>query len=133
MKQILLLLLLFHYMSAASQEKSAGAHPRSVFFSPVNYYNAYNATTPPALRIRTGDTVHTSSLDALGFDKDSIKRGERGNPLTGPFYIEGASAGDAIAITIVGLSLNRNFATTLNAFIQKILPLPQARLLWRNA
>mgnify|MGYP001198581145 CR=1 FL=1 len=133
MKQILLLLLLFHYMIAACQEKSTEEHLRSVFFSPANYCNAYNAKTPPALRIRTGDTVHTRSLDALGFDKDSVKRGERGNPLTGPFYIEGAFAGDAIAITIVDLSLNRNFATTLNAFIPKILPNPQARLLWRKA
>jgi amidase len=86
----------------------------------------------PAL-VKTTTFYATVISTAIGFDKDSVKRGERGNPFTGPFYIEGASAGDAIAITIVSLSLNRNFATTLNAFIPKILPNPQAKQLWRNA
>jgi amidase len=60
-------------------------------FLPSKFYNAYNATTLPVLQIRPEDIVSTESLDALDFDKDSIKRAERGNPLTGPFYIEGAS------------------------------------------
>lgn len=62
-----------------------------------------------------------------------MKRGERGNPLTGPFYIEGASPSDVIAINIVALSLNRNFATTLNAFIPKIISKRHGKQLWRNA
>jgi len=85
------------------------------------------------LHILPGDTVSTESLDAIGFDKDSVKRGERGNPLTGPFYIEGASPGDVIAIDIVSLSLNRSFATTLNAFIPKIFPNKQGKEMWRSA
>ena len=41
--------------------------------------------------------------------------------------------GDVLAITIIKLSLNRNFATTLNAFIPKILRQPTAKKLWRDA
>lgn len=133
MKLNLFLLLILNFNFANSQVRTENISTRHIHFLPSKFYNAYNATTLPVLHIRSEDTVSTESLDAVGFDKDSVKRGERGNPLTGPFYIEGASAGDVIAITIVSLSLNRNFATTLNAFIPKILPQPQAKQMWRSA
>ena len=133
MRLNLFLLLILIFNIAKSQERTENISSRHIHFLPSKFYNAYNATTLPVLYIQPEDTVSTESLDALGFDKDSVKRGERGNPLTGPFYIEGASAGDVIAINIVSLSLNRNFATTLNAFIPKILPKPQAKEMWRNA
>jgi acetamidase/formamidase len=62
-----------------------------------------------------------------------VKRGERGNPLTGPFFIEGASAGDVIAISIIKISLNRNYAMTLGALIPKVLPKKIAKQTWRKA
>ena len=134
MKFILLLLLILICNLANSQIKLPyDTSKHYIHFSPSKFYNAYDAKTSPALYIRPGDTVNTESLDALGFDKDSVKKGERGNPLTGPFFIEGASVGDVLAVTIVELSLNRNFATTLNAFIPKILARPLAKQLWRNA
>jgi acetamidase/formamidase len=133
MKLCLLVLLILHFNPASSQIRTIEATSSHHIYLPTKFYNAYDATTPPVLRISPGDTVSTESLDALGFDKDSVKRAQRGNPLTGPFYIEGASAGDVIAIHIVYVSLNRNFATTLNAFIPKILPNPQAKQMWRNA
>ena len=133
MKLSLLLLLILNSNVVSSQLRPEHASSHYIHFLPSKFYNAYNATTPPVLHIFPGDTVSTESLDALGFDKDSAKRGERGNPLTGPFYIEGAAPGDVIAIDIVSLSLNRNFATTLNAFIPKILPKPQGKQMWRNA
>src|SRR6476620_8058666 len=127
MKLPLLLLLLLNCNLVSSQsETSSNTPPRYIHFSPSKFYNDYNAKMSPVVTIRPGDMVNTESLDALGFDKDSIKRGNRGNPLTGPFFIEGASAGDVLAVTITKLSLNRNFATTLNAFIPKVLPKPEA-------
>ena len=134
MKLTLLLLLLLNCKLVSSQaETASNTPPRNIHFSPSKFYNAYNAKALPVLTIRPGDTVNTESLDALGLDKDSITRGNRGNPLTGPFFIEGVSAGDVLAVTITNLSPNRNFATTLNAFIPKILPKPEAKRLWRNA
>jgi acetamidase/formamidase len=38
--------------------------------------------------------------------------GESGNPLTGPFYIEGAASGDAIAVTFRRIRMNRNWGYT---------------------
>jgi len=133
MRLSLLLLLLLNSNLATSQSKADNALSRYFNFLPSKFYNAYDAMVSPVLHISPGDTVSTESLDAMGFDKDSVKRGERGNPLTGPFYVEGASPGDVIAIDIVSLSLNRNYATTLNAFIPKILPKPQGKQMWRNA
>jgi acetamidase/formamidase len=134
MKLYLLFLLLWVFNPAKSQVNTPhDTVPRYIHFLPSVFYNAYDAKTTPALSMRSGDTVNTESIDAIGFDRDSVKKGERGNPLTGPFLIEGAFNGDVIAVTITRLSLNRNFATTLNAFIPKILPQPEARQLWRNA
>ena len=133
MKLRFLLILLLNSNLVTSQSKRDSALSHYVNFLPSKFYNAYDATTTPVLRISAGDTVSTESLDAMGVDKDSVKRGERGNPLTGPFYIEGASPGDLIAIEIVSLSLNRIFATTLNAFIPKILPKPQGKQMWKKA
>jgi len=133
MKPGVLFFLIINSTIASSQSTSAGASPHYIHFLPSKFYNAYSSTASPVLHILLGDTVSTESLDAIGFDRDSVKRGERGNPLTGPFYIEGASPGDMIAIDIVSLSLNRSFATTLNAFIPKVFQNKQGKEMWRNA
>ena len=132
MKVSLLLLLLHNSNLVTSQSKTDYELRHSINFLPSKFYNAYNATTPPVLHISPGDTVSTESIDAIGFYKDSVRKGERGNPLTGPFYIDGASPGNLLAIEIVSLPLNRSYATTLNAFILKILPKPQDKQMWRN-
>ena len=85
------------------------------------------------MRIKQGDIVHTTSVDAGGLDQTGTKVTERGNPLTGPFYVEGAEPGDVFAVTISNLSLNRNFATTLNSLIPDMLPKSTAMKTWRSA
>ena len=127
--------LSFSAFSAASQpaasiNASTATQNRRINFSPTIFYNTYNAKALAVLKIRPGDTVYTESLDALGYDKDSIRKGKRGNPLTGPFFIDDAMPGDAIAVTIVGLGLNRNYATTLEALVPKVLPKHLAKKTW---
>ena len=57
----------------------------------------YGAATPVA-HAKPGDTIETNTLDAFGNalkkpgDKLSAVKGD--NPLTGPFYIDGAQPGD---------------------------------------
>jgi len=106
---------------------------RSFQFKPTTYSHVFSAQPPPVLRIRQGDTVHTNSVDAGGLDHTGTKVTERGNPLTGPFYIEGAEPGDVLAVTLTNVSLNRNFATTLNALVPKVLPKATAMKTWRSA
>ena len=39
--------------------------------------------------------VATKTLDSAGLDEKDVKRSEPFNPLTGPFFVEGAEPGDA--------------------------------------
>ncbi len=68
-------------------------------FTPTRYYNTIGSHEP-ALRIADGDTVETTTVDAMGYDADGKQVAERGNPMTGPFYIEGAEPGDTLAVTL---------------------------------
>lgn len=103
----------------------------SIHFKPTIYSREFSSQNHPVLRIQAGDTVHTTSVDAVGFDQYGNKVTERGNPLTGPFFVEGAEPGDVLAVTLLDVSLNRNFATTLNTFIPDVLPKSIAMKTWR--
>jgi acetamidase/formamidase len=63
---------------------------------PASYYRKFSSKIAPVLRIQPGDTVSTESLDAAGNDKHGVSKAERGNPPTGPFYIESAQPGDLL-------------------------------------
>jgi amidase len=76
---------------------------------PETYYRTFGRQNPVLLRIHTGDVVITKTLDSGGQDDKSVHRSESGNPLTGPFYIEGAEPGDAILVHLRKVRLNRNW------------------------
>ena len=79
----------------------------------TTYYRTFSALHPPVARIKPGDVVRTRTLDAAGADEKGVRRHpEFGNPLTGPFYIEGAEPGDAIAVQLRKLRMNRNWGWT---------------------
>ncbi|HEV2116801.1 MAG TPA: acetamidase/formamidase family protein, partial [Terriglobales bacterium] len=69
----------------------------------------YGVATPVA-RLRSGDTLEVNTLDAFGNvlngpgDTLSMVKGD--NPLTGPFYIEGAEPGDTLAIKFLDLQVD---------------------------
>lgn len=106
---------------------------QSIQFAPTTYSREFSSQPVPVLRIQQGDTVHTTSVDAGGVDRNGVKVTERGNPLTGPFFVIGAEPGDVLAVTLVDVSLNRNFATTLNSLIPKVLHRSIAKKTWRSA
>jgi acetamidase/formamidase len=60
--------------------------------------------------VNPGDTVKTWSVDAGGTDSKGVHRTSGGNPLTGPFYIEGAVPGDALVVHFNRIRLNRDSA-----------------------
>ncbi|HZX74638.1 MAG TPA: acetamidase/formamidase family protein [Cyclobacteriaceae bacterium] len=95
---------------------------RSVEFKPTVYYNNFSHKFPAVLKVQPGDTVKSESVDAGGFDRLGKQRAKSGNPLTGPFFIEGALPGDVVAITLTKVSLNRGNASTVEGFIQRSLP-----------
>jgi acetamidase/formamidase len=79
-------------------------------FRPTHFYNHFSGAIDPVLRVFPGDTIHTETVDAGGFDKDQVQRAPGGNPLTGPFYIAGALRGDTLVLHFHRIRLNRDTA-----------------------
>ena len=84
--------------------------PRSHSFTPTDFHRVFSPVIPPALRIFPGDTVQTKSVDAGGSDENSVRRSIGGNPLTGPFYVEGAIPGDTLVVRLIRVRTNRDWA-----------------------
>jgi acetamidase/formamidase len=94
----------------------------------------YDASTPPVLRIKSGDTVEIGSLitssparlESAGVPPDQIEqslrdiykevtnKGPGGHILTGPIYVEGAEPGDVLEVRIQSIKLAIPYA--YNAF-----------------
>ena len=73
------------------------------------YHHVFSSRKEPLLRIKSGDTVITRTVDSSGRDYTGAALSGIGNPLTGPFYIEGAEPGDSISVHLDKLRLNRNW------------------------
>ncbi len=80
--------------------------------APTAYHHTFSRGPAPAARVRPGDTVVTTALDAGGQDERGARLAESGNPLTGPFYVEGAEPGDALVVRLERLRMNRNWGWT---------------------
>jgi amidase len=75
-------------------------------FVPTSFHHAFG-TFEPALEIADGDVVETTTLDAAGRDAAGAVAAEPGNPLTGPFRIDGAEPGDTLSVHLEALQPNR--------------------------
>jgi acetamidase/formamidase len=84
--------------------------PQTRQFTPTQFHNYFSSKIEPALHIHPGDTVETKSVDAGGTDENGKRRAPGGNPLTGPFYVEGAWPGDTLVVKLNRLRLNRDTA-----------------------
>jgi acetamidase/formamidase len=94
----------------AYREAASASAPMTHDFNPSQFYRLFSGSIAPALRIHSGDTVRTWTVDAAGADSKNIKRSEGGNPQTGPFYVEGALPGDTVAVHLIKITLNRDTA-----------------------
>src|SRR5580692_7662241 len=75
-------------------------------FQPTQYHTAIGPFEP-VLRIGDGDTVVTTTVDAFGKDASDTLVTPRGNPQTGPFYVEGAEPGDTLLVQLDQIAPNR--------------------------
>lgn len=70
------------------------------------------ATAPPVAHLESGDTLETNTIDCFGnaIQKpgDTLAEVKGDNPLTGPFYIDGAEPGDTLAVKVVDLQVDSN-------------------------
>lgn len=79
-------------------------------FVPTQYHLQYSGRVAPALRISPGDRVRTRTVDNEGRDSALQWRAMPGNPLTGPFHVEGAMPGDTLVVHLERVELNRDKA-----------------------
>jgi acetamidase/formamidase len=85
-----------------------GALPQPIV--PERYYRTFSHANAILHRVRAGEVVATQTLDSSGRDlHGNVRHPEPGNPLTGPFFIEGADPGDAILVHPRRVRLNRNW------------------------
>jgi len=77
--------------------------------SPDRYYTTFSAAHPPIAHIRPGDIVITKCLDSRGRDETGKLILDDDNVLTGPFYVEGAEAGDTLVVKLDRVRLNRDW------------------------
>ena len=113
----------------------------------------YDASTPPVLRVKSGDTVEvqtliTSSparLEAAGVPPDQVEqslrdiykevtnKGPGGHILTGPIYVEGAAAGDVLEVRIKEIKLAIPYAYNAfgpgRGFLPEDFPYPRIKII----
>ncbi len=75
-------------------------------FQPTHYHIAIGSH-PPVLQIGDGDTVLTTTVDAMGKDSRDMQVTPGGNPQTGPFYVEGAEPDDTLVVHLDRITPNR--------------------------
>jgi len=118
-------------------------------FKPTKYYYTYDASHEPALKLKPGDILITTTRDAFG---NKISRKEQRaselvhlpevNDQTGPFYVEGAEPGDTLVLHLLKVKPNRDYAVsthlphfgvltgeTYTAMLTE--PLPEKTYIWK--
>ena len=92
-------------------------------YQPDIYYYTL-AAHPAAIRIESGDTIITSTVDSRNTDFQGneipiVKRQQQPgnplcqvNPLVGPFIVDGACPGDTLRVMIHKIEITREYATS---------------------
>jgi acetamidase/formamidase len=75
-------------------------------FEPTHYHNTIGSH-PAVFSVAPGDRVQTTCVDARGFDAQDRRVAHGPNPMTGPFFIEGAQPGDTLVVGLEKLRTNR--------------------------
>lgn len=95
--------------------------PKTHTFNPTSFEHFFFDAATPVLHIGPGDTVKTWSVDSGGFDSKNERLTSGVNPLTGPFYIDGAVPGDTLVIHFTRIRLNRDTAQSSPLIINTAL------------
>jgi amidase len=100
-------------ISVAAQNAPASSVADVVHFKgAIDNVRYVFGVAPPVARLRPGNTLDTNSLDCFGNgiqkpgDTTAMAKGD--NPLTGPFFIEGAEPGDTLVVRILDLQVDGN-------------------------
>lgn len=75
-------------------------------FEPTHFHVTIGSHEP-VLRVESGDTIRTWTVDSGGYDRAGEQITEGDNPQTGPFSVEGAEPGDTLRIRFDSIRPNR--------------------------
>jgi acetamidase/formamidase len=89
-------------------------------FVPERYYTTIGSH-PTALRVADDDTIITTCVDSGGVDHHGEKVTQGGNPMTGPFYVEGAEPGDTLAVRLDRVRPNRTYGVTETVVAENVV------------
>jgi len=110
----------FKWEAYREAPKNAGP-AKTHTFEPTQFEHYFSDAIKPVLHVSPGDTVKTWSVDAGGTDAKGVQRTAGGNPLTGPFYVEGAIPGDTLVVHLNRLRLNRDSAISSPLIVNSAL------------
>src|SRR5689334_25436719 len=72
----------------------------------------YAASYAPVAHLKSGNILDTNTVDCFGNaikkPGDTLSMATGDNPLTGPFFIDGAEPGDTLALKILELKVDSN-------------------------
>src|ERR1700726_2382126 len=102
--------------AVARPQSQTAANPQAADAQTVRYMATIDTVkyvygvAPPVAKLKPGNILEANSLDCFGNvlqkpgDSFSLVKGD--NPLTGPFYIEGAEPGDTLVVHILDLQVD---------------------------
>src|ERR1700756_631484 len=96
-------------MSAHAQTKTSSTPssetPRTVHYElKLEELKYVFGPLPPVMRVRAGDIIDTTTVDADGKALEAAGLKVIGpNPLTGPFYVESAEPGDTLVVRFLSI------------------------------
>jgi len=150
----LLLGLAFVFATSTSAQQPSSHLTRTLKATPKTIaWGYYDASTPPVLRVKSGDSVEiqtliTSSpkrLEGAGVRADQVEqslrdiydqvkeKGPGGHILTGPIYIEEAQPGDVLEVRIVSVRLAIPYAyngfSPGRGFLPEDYPYPKMKII----
>ena len=108
------------YTASMTVADTKGTIVATHHFTPDHYFRTIGSHQP-VLRVADGDTIVTTTIDARGRDEDDNQAHPGGNPQTGPFYVEGARPGDALAVRLDKVMPNRVRGFTGTVIAERIL------------
>lgn len=89
-------------------------------FTP-DHYHITLGPHEPVLSVRSGDTIVTTTVDARGYDHRREQITPRGNPQTGPFFVEDAEPGDTLVVRLDRIEPNREIGWSLSAVAANVV------------
>ena len=103
-------LLLICATTICAQNNTTGKEDVVRYKATIDNVKYVYGVAPPVASVKPGNILEANSLDCFGNalqkpgDPFSLVKGD--NPLTGPFYIEGAEPGDTLVVHILDLQID---------------------------